>query len=115
MTAERTDVARLAASAAERPLFLCGAVANELEFLDLCPRVVALDVDTETLKQRLATRTTNDFGKSAHELQQVLGWHAQVRAAYGRPGHSIVDATKPIEEVVQAVLALTFGLPVGSG
>lgn len=102
-------VRQLAAAATRRPIFLCGAVANEVEVWDLFSGVVALDIDTETLKQRLATRTNNDFGKSAHELAQILAWHADARAAYRRAGHRVVDAAKPIDEVVDQVLALTVG------
>jgi thymidylate kinase len=84
-------------------------VANEIEFWDLFAAVIALDVDSGTLQRRLASRTSNDFGKSAHELAQVLSWHSDARAAYQRAGHLIVDATKPINDVVDEVLALTVG------
>jgi thymidylate kinase len=110
----RDKVLQLAADAAERPIFLCGAVANEVEVWDLFAGVVALDIDTDTLKQRLASRTDNDFGKSDHEREQVLAWHADSRAAYHRAGHLVVDATKPIDDVVDQVLALTVGRPSGS-
>jgi hypothetical protein len=103
----RDLVAKLAAKAQERPIFLCGAMANELEVVDLFALVVALDIDDETLRERLAARTNNDFGKSAHELTQVLGWQAEVRAGYRHAGYSIVDATRPIDEVVAEVLRLT--------
>jgi broad-specificity NMP kinase len=46
-------------------------------------------------------------GYDAHELQQILGWHKDAQAAYRRAGHLVVDATKPIDEVVDRVLALT--------
>src|SRR3954454_8904291 len=105
----RARVAQLAADAADRPIFLCGAVANELEVLDLFPTVITLDVDVETLHRRLASRTNNDFGKSAHELAQIVAWHADDFAAYRRAGHIIVDAARPIDEVVRDVVAHTVG------
>jgi len=105
----RTKVTQLAADAAEQPIFLCGAVANEVAVWDLFAGVVALDIDTETLKQRLASRTNNDFGKSDHELEQILRWHADSLAAYQRAGYRVVDATKPIDKVVDQVLARTVG------
>jgi dephospho-CoA kinase len=105
----RAGVAQLATDAAERPVYLCGAVANELELLDLFAVVITLDVDVETLRRRLASRTNNDFGKSAHELAQIISWHADDFAAYRRTGHIIVDAARPIDEVVRDVLAHTVG------
>lgn len=107
-------VRQLAAAAAARPIFLCGAVANEVAVWDLFAAVIALDIDTQTLKQRLATRTNNDFGKSDHELAQILAWHAECQAAYRRAGHRVVDAAKPIDEVVRQVLSLTVGPAAGS-
>ena len=103
----RSRAAQLAAIAADRPVFLCGAVANEVESWDLFAAVIALHIDAETLQMRLAARTNNDFGKSAHELTQILGWQAAAGAAYERAGHLVIDATRPIEDVVDEVLALT--------
>lgn len=53
----RTRAAQLAADAVDRSIFLCGAVANEIEVWDLFAAVIALDIDTETLHKRLAAST----------------------------------------------------------
>lgn len=53
----RDRVEPLTTDAPERPVFLCGAVANEVEVWNLFAAVIALNVDTETLKGRLAKRT----------------------------------------------------------
>jgi thymidylate kinase len=111
----RAQVAQLAADAADRPIFLCGAVANEQEMLDLFAAVITLDVDVATLHRRLTSRTNNDFGKSAHELAQIVAWHADDFAAFRRAGHIIIDAARPIDEVVRDVLAYTVGEQSGTG
>jgi gluconate kinase len=102
------DVAKVEALAAERgtaPVFLCGAVENEHEVWECFERVVFLDADDDTLRSRLATRTTNEFGKHPDQLDAVLSWNQVLPDRYREAGATIVDATAPPTEVVNAVLA----------
>jgi hypothetical protein len=85
-------------------VWLCGAFANEGELWDLFDEVVCLIVDEATLRHRLATRTTNDFGKAPDELAAILGWHATHGERYERHGARLVDATRPLAEVMAAVV-----------
>jgi shikimate kinase len=101
----RGKVELLAKLSDDRPVFLCGSVANDREVWDLFSLVVFLAVDEQTLRQRLATRTTNDFGKSPTELQTILGWHKVIEPEYRRFGAIVVDATLPLGQVVDQVLA----------
>jgi hypothetical protein len=89
--------------------FLFGAVANENEVWDLFDRVGCLVVDYETVRHRLATRTSNEFGKHPADLDRVLEWNRQHESSYRRAGATIIDGTRPIEEVVDAVLRLGDG------
>ncbi len=89
----------------ERPLFLFGAVENEAEVLALADVVVCLVADTETLRYRLAARRGNDFGKAPHEIEAVLSWHGVYEDRHAALGAVMVDATRPLEDVADAVLA----------
>jgi hypothetical protein len=53
---------------------------------------------------RLTTRTSNDFGKSEHELAAILGWRVRVQDGDRRGGAVMIDATLPLEEVFDAVV-----------
>lgn len=86
--------------------FLFGVVENDLEVLDLFDRLVCLVIDDETLRDRLATRTTNGFGKERGELAIALTWNREIEARYRRFGATILDATQPIEAVVQDLLTV---------
>lgn len=69
-------------------------------------QVVCLVANDEILTRRLATRTTNDFGKHPQERAAVLGWNQTIAARYRELGASIVDAARPLDEVVREVLAV---------
>jgi dephospho-CoA kinase len=102
----RQEVEELAKQAKDKNIFLCGVVANEKEVWDLFGKVIALTVDEDTLKHRIQSRTNNDFGKSEHEFEQILGWQATVGEAYRKFGHVTLDATRPINQVVDDVVAV---------
>src|SRR4051794_9571546 len=53
-------------------LFLAGCVANQGRFYPRFDAVVLLSVPAEVLLDRLATRHTNNFGKSDAERDRIL-------------------------------------------
>ncbi|HKU18733.1 MAG TPA: AAA family ATPase [Candidatus Saccharimonadales bacterium] len=87
-----------------RPLFVCGSLGNEDAVRDLFRTILALYVDDDTLRQRLTTRTTNDWGKQPHELEQTLQHHHIIYEQHKHHGDTIIDATQPLDEVVDAIL-----------
>jgi adenylate kinase family enzyme len=97
-------VEALAERGRDQLVFLCGAAANEPELWPLFSKTVFLIVDDETLRDRLATRTTNDFGKSARERDTILAWNAISADVYRESGSELVDATRPLDQVVDDVL-----------
>ena len=64
--------------------------------------VFALFADADTLKHRIAIRTNDDFGKSAHELQIIMNWQATAKEDYRKLG----DATRPLKQVVDEILEI---------
>jgi hypothetical protein len=90
--------------------FLFAAVANESEVWDLFDRVGCFVVDDETVRHRLATRTSNAFGKHPADLDRILEWNREQESSYRRLGATIIDGTRPVDEVVDAVLDLGDGL-----
>jgi dephospho-CoA kinase len=100
----RIKVRKLAKRAKNKLIFLCGISANEETVLGLFAKVICLAIDKKTLKYRLATRTTNDFGKAPHQLKKVLEWHGAYLDKKLEKGAIAIDATQPIEKVTQQVL-----------
>lgn len=99
-------VQALASTAGSEATFLCGSAENEVDVWRYFDLAVCLVIDDETLRQRLATRTTNEFGKHPDELDAALGWNKVVEGEYRDLGATIIDATRPLFEVVREVLGL---------
>jgi shikimate kinase len=87
-----------------RIAFLCGSAENEQDVRDLFDVIVCLVIDEDTLRHRLATRTTNPFGKHPEELAAALKWNPRMRAIYESLGAAIIDASRPVTEVVDGVI-----------
>jgi dephospho-CoA kinase len=100
----REHVQDLANKAADHPIFVCGSLGNESELRDLFGAVFALYVDDDTLTHRLATRTTNDWGKQPHELEQTLLHHHEIYDMHRKLGDFVIDASQPPEKVVEEIL-----------
>lgn len=100
----RAAVERLAARAADRTVFFLGTAANECEVWDLFDVIIYLAIDEPTLRQRIAMRTDNDFGKSDDELRRCVEWLAEANADYAKYGATYVDATQPLHAVVDDIL-----------
>jgi hypothetical protein len=100
----RARVEALAAGSRETTAFLFGSVENEVDVWDLFDLVVCLVVDDQTLQDRLLTRTTNAFGRRPEELAAALGRNQSMESTYQRFGATILDGTRPVAEVADAIL-----------
>ena len=65
----------------------------------------ALVIDDRTLGERLATRTTNAFGRNPEELAAALQHNVLTESAYRHRGATIIDATLPPSEVADLIVA----------
>jgi thymidylate kinase len=102
----RAKAEELAKNSQGKKMFLCGVTANDADELwDLFTKVFALFVDEETLKHRIKNRTENDFGKSEHEFQTILEWQQTAKEDYRKLGAALIDASRPLNEVVNEIIA----------
>jgi hypothetical protein len=104
---DRPRVEPLAVMARGQAVFLCGSVENEDEVRDLFDVVVCLVLDESTLRERLATRTTNKFGRAPIELEAILAWNRTTETTYRELGALVVNADQPLDSVVDTILAVT--------
>ena len=95
-------------SAGNDTVFLLGTASNELDVWDLFDDVICLVVDEQTMRHRLKTRTTNDFGKADHELADILEWFQRYEANYRSFGATMIDATAPLDEVADQVIQVAL-------
>jgi hypothetical protein len=52
-----------------------GSTENEQEVWPFFSSTIYVEIDEATLRHRVASRSSNDFGKSAHKLAAILQWH----------------------------------------
>lgn len=86
---------------------VCGnafAPASAVETFDL---VLHLDVDEQTLRERLSTRVGNDYGKSPGETEQILERHRKLTLACRESGVVPIDATQPLVKVAGDIVDAT--------
>jgi len=82
--------------------YFCGGSRNFSKFIHLFDAVFVLEVDSETLNQRLLVRPDDEFGSKQEEREFVLRLH---QSREDIPANGIaVDATAPIERVVDEIL-----------
>jgi broad-specificity NMP kinase len=94
-------VREIAASKEDEVTFFCGGSRNFGMFIDLFDKVFVLDVDTETLKRRLDSRTVDDWGGNKKEKELILCLHATKEDI---PEGMVIDAARPLNEVVDAIV-----------
>jgi thymidylate kinase len=83
--------------------FFCGHSRNFHHFIDLFDEVFVLDVDLDTLNRRLARRPEDEFGGKLAERELTVRMHATKEDT--PKGGVIIDATAPLERVVDEILS----------
>ncbi|TCC05871.1 AAA family ATPase [Kribbella soli] len=95
------EVREIAASTTDEIAFFCGGSRNFTKFLDVFDKVIVLDVDTETLRRRLADREADDWGGNDEQKEFILRLHATKEDI---PQGTVIDTARPLDEVVDAIL-----------
>ena len=84
-------------------LFVCGSSSNRDRFLPYFTKIFNLRIDDDTMRRRLQVRTNNDFGKQPEEAELML----RLNRSDEKPAGAIdVDATQPLDQVVEELLRL---------
>ena len=87
-------------------LFVSGCATNMGRFLPQFDHVVLLSAPADVLVERLATRTSNSYGKDPDEVTRVLELVETVEPLLRRAADHEIDASAPHAEVVAALLRL---------
>jgi hypothetical protein len=90
-------------------LYVSGTVSNQGRFYDRFDAVVLLSAPADVLLQRMAARTTNDYGKSPEERELVLGHIRDVEPRLRATCTHEIDATRPLVEVVKRLVEIGRG------
>ena len=90
----------LLAAPRARALFVSGTAENQGAFYDRFDAVVLLTTPAGVLLERIATRTTNDFGKTPEERARIVGHIAEVEPLLRATFTHELDTSAPLDEVV---------------
>jgi dephospho-CoA kinase len=102
------DEARIAVLLDEEgpTLYVSGTVANQGRFYDRFDAVVLLSAPADVLLERVAARTTNDYGKSQQEQELILAHLREVEPLLRATCTDEIDATLPLNEVVERLVEI---------
>lgn len=84
-------------------LFVAGCASNQGLFYDRFDAVVLLSVPREVMLKRIATRSTNPFGKTAQERQRILADFEAVEPLLRTTSTVEIVTTIPVTKVVDAL------------
>jgi thymidylate kinase len=90
-------------------LYISGTVSNQGRFYPQFDAVVLLSAPAEVLLRRVATRATNDYGKSSEERDFILRHLVEVEPLLRATCTHEVDATQPLEAVIRQLVAIGEG------
>jgi adenylate kinase family enzyme len=102
-------VAELLAGDDGPTLYVSGTVSNQGRFYDRFDAVVLLSAPAEVLLQRIASRTTNDYGKSDRERELILQHVAEVEPLLRATCTHEIDTTQPVSAVVAQLIDIGRG------
>jgi dephospho-CoA kinase len=99
-------IAELLAENGDGPLYVSGCVSNQGRFYDRFDAVVLLSAPAHVILSRIATRTTNDFGKGQGERALILADLESTEPRLRATCTHEIDATRPFDDVVEALIAI---------
>lgn len=97
-------IAELLATQDKDMLFIGGTSPNQGTFYAQFDHVVLLVAPPALIAERLASRTTNDFGKDPNQLARTLRLQEEVEPLLRRGADLEVDTTAPLGEVIAVIL-----------
>jgi dephospho-CoA kinase len=98
---ERIDA--LLAEHADGMLFVAGCVPNQGKFYPRFDAVVLLSAPADVILRRVATRLTNDYGKTEAERDLIVQDLARVEPLLRAGATAEIDTSAPLDEVVDAL------------
>ena len=90
-------------------LFVQGTTRNQVRFYPRFHHIVLLSAPPEILAERLATRTTNPYGKDPAELAETLHYQQTVEPLLRASATLEVVTTVPVAQVAGIVLDHVLG------
>jgi dephospho-CoA kinase len=85
-------------------LFVSGCAANMGKFLPQFDHAILLSAPAKVIAERLATRTTNAYGKRPEEVARTLHLRETIEPRLRHVADHEIDASAPLDDVVATLL-----------
>jgi len=89
-----------------RSLFVEGFVGNQSKFYDRFDAVVLLSAPADVILERIARRTTNNYGQTPLERAMILDDLAKVELVLRESCTHELDASRPLADIVADLIAI---------
>lgn len=89
----------LLAEHAEGALFVSGTVSNQGKFYPKFHAIVLLSAPLEIILERVRSRTTNPYGKTPEEYEEIIQYFNTVEPLLRAGATFEIDTRKPLEQV----------------
>ena len=99
-------ITRLLDSDDDPSLFVAGGVRNQDKFYDRFDAVVLLSAPADVLLERVALRSTNEYGKTPLDRAEILADLAEIEPLLRQGCTHELDASRPLVDIVAALLAI---------
>lgn len=86
-------------------LFVSGCAENQVNFYPQFSHIILMSAPVDVIKERLARRTDNPYGKRSEELAEVLDHLEWVEPLLRRDATHEIVTTMPLDRVVATVLS----------
>jgi dephospho-CoA kinase len=93
-------------------LFVSGCVSNQGKFYPRFDAVVLLSAPADVILERVAVRTTNDFGKPAAERELIMNDLATFEPLLRAGATAEIDTRAPLDEVADELERIAGSLTV---
>jgi dephospho-CoA kinase len=88
------------------PLFLSGCSPNQGKFYPQFDHIFLLTAPPAIIVERLATRTTNPYGKRPEEVARVLDLQQTIEPLLRKGATHVLDTTIPLDQVIAEILSV---------
>jgi adenylate kinase family enzyme len=95
--------------AAADPVVVSGTVTNQGAFYGRFAHIVLLSAPLDVLLARVAARTTNDYGKTPSQRQEIIGYVRDVEPLLRRGATRELDGRLPVRSLADTVESLLRG------
>lgn len=100
-------VDRFRAQAHDRKIYLCGVLREPEELVAVADHVIFLATDEETIRYRFTLPRDVEWGSQPWQIETTIERNTELEEQFRGFGATIINATRPLDAVVDDILAIT--------